>query len=71
MNPEGSNLNLTAREFHPQQVEEEKYSNISQVPSVEVDVDVNLPADPLSVDDVDRPTFGYLTGRDKLSCGKK
>lgn len=52
----GSNLNPTAREFHPQQVEEEEHSSTSQVPSVEADVDVNLPADPLPVDDVNLPS---------------
>lgn len=55
VSPVRSGLNPTAEEFHPQQVEREEHSNTSQVPSVEVDEDNKLPADPLPGDETNLP----------------
>lgn len=55
VNPEGSNLDPTAKEFHPQQVEGEENSNTSQVPSVEADVDILLDETNLPVTEIDLP----------------
>lgn len=56
VNLEGSNLNTTAKEFHPEQVEREKHSTRSQAPSAEAEVEITLLADPLPVDDINLPS---------------
>lgn len=56
VNLEGSNLNPTAREFHPEQVEREEQITRSQALSAEAKVEITLPADPLPVDDVNLPS---------------